>query len=214
MLWLGGGPDAGKTSVARLLAQRHGWQLQVLDEQQPRSADEVDRAIQPALWAFMNLSNDQRWTEGPAERMAGWIEAIAAEAMPRLASSLARLDSARPVLVEGPWVFADNIEPLLSSPDQAVWLIPTEAFKRASAVRRDKPRVRHLTSDRELAARLWWDRDLLLTECCRRGAEERGLPTLHVDGSLSVQEVAGWVESRFSRHLAARARSRAGQRIP
>jgi hypothetical protein len=102
-----------------------------------------------------------------------------------------------PVLVEGPGLFPECVAPLLTDRRRAIWLLPTEGFKRASPARRDKPSIRHETSDPERATTNWLARDLLLGEHIRREAERRGLPLLEVDGTRSVEETADLLQAHF-----------------
>ena len=91
--------------------------------------------------------------------------------------------------------------PLLADPQQAIWLVPTEAFKRRSHAERDTSAWRFETSDPERVYRHHVERDLRLAEHYRRALREHGLPWLEVDGSLRVDELVDAVAARFARWL-------------
>ena len=59
----------------------------------------------------------------------------------------------RPIVAEGPGFFPEAILPLLADPRRAIWLAPTETFKRASHERRGKTAFRCRTGDPDRAYR-------------------------------------------------------------
>jgi hypothetical protein len=110
---------------------------------------------------------------------------------------LIALPRERPILAEGPWFFPGYVAPLLHSPHQALWLVPTEDFKRGSAARRDKPASRHGTSDPERATRNWFARDMLLADHAEAEARQLGLTVWRVDGAKSIEEMEAAVAAHF-----------------
>ncbi len=103
----------------------------------------------------------------------------------------------RPVLAEGFCLTPDLVAPHLDDPRRAIWLLPTEAFKRASWERRGKPSWRDKVSDPERGARNLFERDLLLAETIARQAEAHGFEIMVVDGALSEDEVTARLEARL-----------------
>src|SRR5688572_32669838 len=77
--WIGGAPDAGKTTVARLLAKRHGMRLYVLDASTRAHAERATPAAQPELSAFLGLTMDERWVDRTPRVMADQTLRISAE---------------------------------------------------------------------------------------------------------------------------------------
>ena len=86
---------------------------------------------------------------------------------------------------------------LLSDPNQAVMLVPTDGFKRHSAELRGKPGNRHETSDPERASTNLLERDLLMTAHVRETAVSHGLRLIEVDGSEGVEAIADLVAAHF-----------------
>ena len=201
VLWLGGAPDAGKTSVARALALRYGVQLYHLDATERAHLARATPERQPHLCALRTMTADDIWVRRSPRTMAAATLATSAEKLPMVIADVLALPATMPVLVEGPWLFPEAIAPLLSSPRQAVWLAPTRAFKRASAARRDKPTSRHQTSDPARATRHWYARDLLVDAHIRRGVAAIGLTLLEVDGARSVEDMAARVAAHFAPFL-------------
>lgn len=159
------------------------------------------RERQPELFAFQALTMDERLVLPTPRVIADGIIRIGAERFGLGVEDLLALPKRPRVLAEGPCPFPELVAPLLSDLHQAVWLVPTAAFKRASATRRDKPTSRHQTSDPERATRKWLERDLPLDAHVRRQAAELGLTLLEVDGSKTPEEMAMLVEQHFGPHL-------------
>jgi hypothetical protein len=88
--------------------------------------------------------------------------------------------------------------PLLSDPGRALWLVPTPAFKRASAIQRDKPGNRWETSDPARAQQNLIARDLLMGEHIQRTAAALGLTVYFIDGSIDLAGMIDRVEAAFA----------------
>lgn len=200
VFWLGGPPDGGKTSVAALLAERHGLGVYHFDRHEPAHFARADPRRHPALHAAHSdrLTTEQRWLGAPPEAMARDTIASWTERLGMALDDLRALPTAPPIVAEGPGFFPATLLPLLADRRRAVWLLPTEPFKRASATRRDKPGTRHETSDPARAQENLIRRDLLLGEQMRREATALGLATIAIDGSQSIAGIATLVEAQFA----------------
>ena len=137
---------------------------------------------------WVNTTPDQlveRWLSWAPERFQLVIEdLLALPVRPR-------------VIADGYSFTPDLVAPLLSSPRQALWLISTEEFKRASYERRGKGAFTD-TSDASRARANHIGRDLLLAEQFRDRAEKLGLRVVDVDGSRTLDEITAVVESHFA----------------
>ena len=103
-----------------------------------------------------------------------------------------------PIVAEGAAFFPTVIAPLLACPEQAIFLIPTEQFKRASHARRGKSTDRAARTsnparyiDHHIA------RDLLMAEYYRATVAQRGLRAIAIDGTQDAESIATLVEAHF-----------------
>ena len=203
--WIGGPPDAGKSSVADLLGV---WFTVDVYKQDPREREHALRA-DPDRYprnaalrrAYEGPSDDrtmyQVWVDQQpaalyADHRANWEERIAL-----VCEDLVAMGRDRTIVAEGPGFFPNAITPLLASPRQAIWLIPTEAFKRASHARRDKSRWRFSTSDPDRALAHHIERDLLFAAAYRREVIAAGLPWIEVNGRENAESIAQRVAAHF-----------------
>jgi hypothetical protein len=198
VFWIGGAPDAGKTTLAQGLAHRHGLRLYVQDRHEPEHFARATVERHPEISSFAAMSLDERWVVRTPEEMAAQVERSSAERFQMLVEDLLALPIDTGIVAEGPWLFPELVVPVLSSPRQGLWLVPASEFKQASAARRDKPGFRHETSDPDGATRNWLARDLLLADHVRRSAAALGLTVWEADGSRSPDEMLALAEQHFA----------------
>lgn len=198
VLWLGGAPDAGKSSAVRKLGERHAFRWYNVDHFEPAHLARMTGGGYPATDAFLALTLDERWVEPSAAAMARAVTAFWRERFPLVLEDLRAWPRDHPIVVEGPGLFPDDVAPLLTDPRQALWLVPTPAFKRAAfATRENKRAIAEQTRDPARARRNMIARDLLLARQIAARCATLGLTTRTVDGSRSVAAMADALEAHF-----------------
>ncbi len=201
VVWIGGPTDAGKTSAARALAARYAlrtYHYDLLDRTElPGHWARVDPARHPHMHAARGRSREATWVETtPAAMLTVWRR-TAAERFALALEDLLALPGAPPVVAEGYGFLPELVAPLLTSPRQAVWLVPSDAFRLAGRARRGKDTLWADTSDPERARRNHLGRDLLIGQVVREQAHRLGLTVAEVDGTRSVEDVAAHVAAHF-----------------
>jgi len=167
VLWIGGPPDAGKSTAADLLGSKHGLAVYHFDRHEMDHivrADPVRRPQLHALGVQLAELDEQAWLEDfwvrlSAQEMAVGTIAEWSERVGLAVEDILAMPVDRPLIAEGAGFFPEVILPLLSTPCQAIFLAPTEAFKRASHERRAKSKRRDRTSDPERFLRNHIERD-------------------------------------------------------
>ncbi len=196
VIWIGGSPCAGKTSVAQRLADRYGLTVYHFDRHE---ADHIKRSSgvrEPALHAFLAMTMDERWVRRSTQEMARSVILAWTERFRFVLEDLRALPSEPPVIVEGPGLFPELVAPHLARQQQAIWLVPTAAFC-ATMRRRCGSTMPTQTSQPEQAWQNLIDRDILLAAYVCQRAEEHNLAILQIDGTQPVDAIAAAVAARM-----------------
>jgi hypothetical protein len=193
VLWIGGATDSGKTTIARIIAQRCGLQVYHYDRHDLPHVERLAQTL-PHYRAFLDASLDERWVHPEPEELLRFLLRSFQDRFPLVVEDLLDLPREPGIVAEGFGFTPDILWPVLSSRRQAVWLVPTEDFKRASMERRNKPSFKDQVSDPERATRNVLVRDMLLAQEVAAQASSLGLTLYEVDGTRSIEEMATLVQ--------------------
>lgn len=194
VLWIGGGTGAGKSSVARLLAANYGLRLYHCDDAQASHTTRSNPDDHPLLHAFIAMTMDERWAKRTPEEMFQTFHGFQGEGFELILEDLLNLPTDQPIVVEGYKLLPRLVAPLLSRPNQAVWLIPAPEFRPVALERRGSLwSIAGRTSEPEKALANLLARDALHTEEVYRQARELQLTTIAVNEDSKVDELAGHV---------------------
>jgi len=194
--WIGGASGAGKSTIARRLAERHGFALYSADDAMADHADRMRPGDCPLLRAFAAMDMDQRWLNRSPRVMLETFHWFGGEGFGPIIEDLIRL-AGRPVIAEGFRLLPHLVEPL-ALPAQAVWLLPTPAFRRAAFGSRGSLwQIAGKTSDPPAALRNLLERDAMFTERLAEETRRLRLPAIEVDIAMSEGALAAQVEAEF-----------------
>ncbi len=197
--WIGGAPDTGKTTVSRLLSARLGWTLYEYDGHDRSHHQLLAEKSQEGV-AVLNSPIVERWVAATPQELFQLALLSFADRIPLVIDDLRALTTSSEgiIVAEGFAFTPELIEPLIANAHQAIWLTPTDEFRRASFEKRDKPSFGHETRDPDRARANMIARDSLLSQHVNRMAAERGYTVIEVDGLRSVHALADLIERHFS----------------
>ena len=201
ILWIGGATDAGKTTVAKGLAEKYDLQLYHFDPQEMSHLQRLMDAGESWPRKLLARTPDEQWVQQDPWVMApktisGWGQRV-----DLAIEDILTMPTSPLILAEGVGFFPERIHPVLSSLQQAIWLVPSMDFKWASTRRRGKPSVRNQTSDPERATYNIVTRDMLITHHVREQAAARNLALYEVDGSRTAEEMIQIIGCHFEPFL-------------
>lgn len=198
--WIGGGTGAGKSTVTRLLAERFGAIVYDGDRAEHDWVTRCTRGDHPYMYANLQLSRAERALLSPEQR----FERMASrhgESIGFVVEDLRALPADRPVIVDWFGISPRDVHPLLTWPEQAVFLVPTPEFRRRALGSRfadpDRARANWGTADPEVALANRLARDALLDAETRELATRFGLPVVEIDGTRDAEAVADDLAVRF-----------------
>jgi hypothetical protein len=197
--WLGGGSGAGKSTIARRLAERYDLALYDTDERMTDHAGRTNARDSPYLARFAAADMDERWLNRSPQTMLETFHWFRGEGFDLIVEDLLRLPADRCVIVEGFRLLPDLVRPLLGGPHRAVWLLPTPEFRRAALEHRGSLwTIAGQTSDPERALANLLERDHLFTERLAAQVRRLDLPAIAVDPSMTEDDLAVRVAASFA----------------
>lgn len=196
--WIGGGSGAGKSTIARRVADRHGLRLYATDDVMSDHARRCASAGCPLLAAFAAMDMDQRWLNRSPRTMLETFHWFQGEGFHLIIQDLLRLPTRPGMIVEGFRLLPRLVKPLLTAPAHAVWLLPTPGFRRAAFRSRGTLwEIARKTSDPPRALGNLLERDRMFTERLDQEAKRLDLRVIQVDTPMTEGELAGQVTEAF-----------------
>lgn len=196
--WIGGSACAGKSTLAKMYADKYGLALYACDEHFHEHMQQISREHQPAMHRVTRLTmNEAFYTRKVEEQLNTYIECFE-EDFTFVLLDLARMGE-KAVVVEGNQLLPRLVAPLMKNNHKAIWIVPTEQFQWEHYSRREWIHdILQETENSGIAFRNWMKRDALFAARVKEEAEARKLKVLEVDGSLSLKQSFAMLELYFS----------------
>lgn len=197
--WIGGGSAAGKSTIARRIAAQHGLSVYPTDDVMADHARRSSREECPLLHKFMAMDMDERWVNRSPKTMFDTFHWFRGEGFNLIVEDVLRLPREPGVVVEGFRLLPHLVQPLLSVPNRAVWLLPTPEFRQAVIKSRGGSAWGFLakTGDPERALRNLLERDRMFTDMLREETSRLGLTAIEVDTTTTEDDLTRRVSGVF-----------------
>jgi len=168
--WIGGGSGAGKSTIARRLAARHGLRLYATDEVMADHVRRSSPADSPLMAGFTAMDMDERWVSRSPQTMLetfGWFRG---EGFGLIVEDLLTLPAGPGVIAEGFRLLPRLVRPL---------------------------QIAGKTSDPDQALANLLERDRMFTDRLREEATGLGLPVIDVDTTMTEDDLTRRVTRAF-----------------
>jgi len=199
VLWIGGAPCSGKSSLTDMLAGEYGLMVYRCDDAFPEHAECVDPGRHPTFHRLSNLAWDEIWMRPVGVQIAEEMECYREE-FEMIVDDLLAYPRSLPVIAEGAALLPRCVSDVLLDRRHAIWIVPTEAFQRAHYTPEQRPWVRDILKQCEdpgRAFRNWMERDVGFARQVVRQVEELELELIEVDGRRTIAENAQAVAEHF-----------------
>jgi hypothetical protein len=208
VLWIGGSPCSGKSTIAHTLTRSYVFLDYHLDAW---SNNHFARRIAEGdaeASAFLKMSMDERWIQRPVEELVREVLTSWTNDFSLVIEDLLALPKGNVIVAEGNF-FPACVAPYLSSAYQALWLVPTDSFceqgRRQRQVELSTRQKRHGVynegSDPDKRMRNIIARDCQLARYVKQQAKELSLTVHEVDGRRTREEMTELVERHFDPYL-------------
>jgi shikimate kinase len=197
--WIGGGACGGKTTIANMVAERHGLRAYHCEAEYDRHLASANPVDHPAMLRKCSMNE---WFLG--QSIEEWVEAIRNrfhEQLPMVLSDLAAIAETESVIAEGGLLDAGNLK-LVAHGERAVFLYADRDTIRQSFFGRPEHREMEAAIDR--LDRRDEARENVLTiaeqtsEINHRQAVETAMRYSIRDTSTSIERTLAFVEEHFA----------------
>ncbi|HEX9267695.1 MAG TPA: hypothetical protein VF965_09445 [Candidatus Limnocylindria bacterium] len=197
VLWIGGAPRAGKTTLARQLAGKYDLRIYNLDWHHVR---EHRAGGGRAMGWWDERTPDQRWLDvTPSELLERSIAAWD-EGFPLVVDDILALPTTRTIIADGPGAFPWLVAPLITDHRQAIFLVGTPEVRQRILAGRGPGSAEETTDPLRARANLH-ERDLRLGVAIGESCTGLGLRCVQIDGSLDLDASLTLLEDHFGPHL-------------
>jgi len=196
--WIGGGSGAGKSTIARRVAGRHGMGVYATDDVMSDHDGRFALQDPPLLSRFKAMDMDERWVHRSPQTMLESFHWFQGELFDLIVEDLVRLPAEPGVIAEGFRLLPRLVKPLLAEPGHAVWLLPTPEFRRAAFARRGSLReIADKTSDPDRALGNLLERDRLFTRLLCEETKRLELPAIEIGTAMTEDDLTERVTDIF-----------------
>jgi 2-phosphoglycerate kinase len=197
--WIGGGSGAGKSTIARRIADEYGMRVYATDEIMSDHARRMPSDQAPYLSKFAAMTMDERWVTRSPQEMLDTFHWFHGEGFQLIVEDLIHMPNDRPVIAEGFRLLPDLVKPLLAHPRHAVWLLPTPEFRRDVFDGRGGPAWGFLakTGDPERALQNLLERDRMFTDRIKEQTQRLDLTIITVSSTITDEDAAQRLATTF-----------------
>lgn len=201
--WIGGSPCAGKTSIARKLAEDYQLTYYKCDDCYEEHMARSTPNLHPTMYEIIDLTWNQAWStrfcSNPVNELIDHVVRIYEEQFQLIVEDLLKRPKSAKILVEGAALLPELAAPLLLKPNQAIWVVPTPEFQLKHYAKREWIHdVLKNYPDPEHAFSNWMKRVIGFAEKILKSTGKLQLNSILVDGASSINQNYEKIKEFFS----------------
>ena len=194
--WIGGGTGAGKSTIAKKIAEEYNLKYYSTDQAMKSHAQRCHNC--PYLESFKTMSMDERWVHRSPKEMLDTFHWFRGEAFELIIEDILNMLPNGGIIAEGFRLLPTMVKPLLENINQSIWLIPTPTFQFSAFTQRGSLwQIPQKTNFPYIALQNILERDRLFTENLHTELTSLQLPTIHVSKDISQRELFSRVTNHF-----------------
>ncbi len=199
VLWLGGSPCSGKSSITNILANRYAIKAYHVDDAFQQHSPDFTIECYPMNYKWLHTPWQALWMQSQTTLLEEAIHAYS-EHLQFIFADLRKMEGL--VIAEGTSLLPDYIKPLTAA-SRALWMVPTEGFQRKTYPKRDAfvSNILQQCEEPKLALQNWMDRDVAFAGWVQARTHQLNLRCIQVDGQRSIEENAALVAEHFQLEL-------------
>lgn len=193
---IGGGPGAGKSSVAQTISKRHGFDYLKSDALVGEHQQEAAERKYPVNNYINSLTDKDQQLE--LIKLSGKQEQARQEELFFILLKELRIRKFDRLVLEGNCLFPDLVTKYFESDFRGVWLLPTLSFQKKIYPQRDwVPGLLKKSDNPDITLKNWLQRDHEYNNTVRRQVRRHGFPLLSIDGRRSLDYTIAWAEQQL-----------------
>lgn len=198
VLWLGGSPCSGKSTVAERICRKWDHKIYDCDDAWFRHGERVSPESHPVLYRLAHANARELWLDRPVQQQVDDAIASYRELFPLILADIQLMSMDTPIIAVGAALLPDVLAGIGVPRSRALWLVPSEAFQREHYGRREwRHAILDQTDDPERAWENWMLRDAAFAREVQRQAAGISGRVIVVDGAQGVDEVERDVAAHF-----------------
>lgn len=200
VLWIGGVPDAGKTTLANYLSIELNCGVYHYDDYDASHKSHLAET-NPIYRNYLNQSEEDYWVKPKPIELLLRAQRIFTDRFPLVLEDINNISNNSLLLVEGVGLTPALVVPYLSSSNQAIWLIPKNNLKMISMKKRDKPPYNNNSGYSQAIVDNLFERDQLMADQFRSEVKRYGLCITETDEKTTISETAKNLMKHFSQYI-------------
>jgi 2-phosphoglycerate kinase len=196
VLWLGGSPCAGKSSIAEMLRAKYSVDVYHVDDAFQEHMHTFTPEKYPTCYKWTHTPWDSLWMQTQQTLLEEAISAYT-EHIQFIMDDLYTLRL--PVVAEGTSLLPHIIRNFITKESDALWLVPVEEFQREMYPKRDQfvNFILQQCANPQLAFKNWMDRDVAFASWTIEQTKELKLRCVEVNNQYSSEYYAEVVAKHF-----------------